>query len=60
MDIFATLGEEDRERVVERARAFAEPDATLWPMAVAIALHSLDLHPLSEPDAYRVRPAERT
>jgi len=44
MDIFATLREEDRKQVVERARAFAQPDAALWPMAVAIALHCLNLY----------------
>lgn len=44
MDIFAMLREEDRKQVVERARAFAQPDAALWPMAVAIALHGLNLY----------------
>jgi len=44
MDILATLRDEDRKRVVERARAFVQPDAALWPMAVAIALHGLNLY----------------
>ncbi len=50
MDIFATLPEDDRAQVTERARAFAEPDAALWPMAVAIALRGLNLYSFSKPE----------
>jgi len=49
MDIFATLAEDDRVHVIERARVFAEPNAALWPMAVAIALRGLNLYSFPPP-----------